>query len=1099
MQLESQSCNSCDCEITKSQRSLTCNICSNHYHCNRHCLRLASDDLLVTDNEFTCYQCVDTSLPFHSVDDNSFRASIETSNSELLERNIINNLAEFNPYRQEVLLQNDRDMLDLPDENIQHTSGSNFYSSIEFNNLINAKHLNSGELSFLHLNIRSIRNKFDALTNYLNSLDHKFAIIALTETWLNVNDNDNFEIPGYKSSKLIRRNKIRRGICIFTRDDLKVKLRDDLVPENNTGEMEALFIEIINERSKNIIVGMIYKPPNNRFNNFDNDLKTILTKLDKWDKPCYIMGDFNINLLKYDCCNFANHFFNQLSSSGYMPLITKPTRITKSTATLIDNIFTNNLSRTEHSSGILINDISDHLPIFTITEYNILDQHGTMTESNRYSTRKISTKSLESFSRKLQSFDWRSVLSKNDPTESYTVFLEEFFGLYDRFFPIKNNKSNSSKRSNNQWISKGLKKSSKRKEALYKKFLKNPTQQNEQAYKRYRNKLNHLIRIAKKRYYSEKFSQARNDTKSTWNTINDLLGRKKSCNALPRTFLNNNNDEVSDPKLIANEFNDFFVNVGPNLAKKFSRESDEFYKFLKGSYNDSMFLYNTNCEEITKVIDKMACKSSCGVDGISSKVVKYVAQYISIPLSHIFNLTFTTGKIPNDMKVALVTPVYKASEQNVFSNYRPISVLPCFSKILEKLMYKRLIDYINKHDILTSCQYGFRSKHSTNHAIIELVDKITKAIENNEFTVGIFLDLSKAFDTVNHSILLKKLYFYGIRGKCHSWIADYLSNRKQIVKYNDVRSSEMTITCGVPQGSILGPLLFLIYINDLNNSTSKLSAILFADDTNLFCSGKDLQELESIVNTQLTGVQEWLTLNQLTLNIKKSKFIIFKSHKKQLKRQLHLQLSGNDLQRVEESKFLGIIIDQHLTWKNHIEYVVKKIIRTTGLLCRIRFYIDQSLLIMLYNSLIYPYLHYGNIVWANNYPTRLDRLFKLQKKILRIITFSSYSAPSFSLFTRLGLLNIFQINDFLIGSFSFSLNNKVLPIYFDDFCIENARVHEHNTRESKHLHKIFRRTNYGKFSTRNKIIEIWNRIPLNIKNSSSIKLFNKRLKQFIQS
>jgi len=154
--------------------------------------------------------------------------------------------------------------------------------------------------------------------------------------------------------------------------------------------MEALFIEIINEKSKNIIAGTIYQPPNNRFNEFDNDLKTILTKLDKWDKPCYIMGDFNFNLLKYDCCNFAKHFFHQLSSSGYMPLITNPTRIAKSTATLIDNIFTNNLSRTKHSSGILINDISDHLPIFTITEYNIVDQHGTMTESNHYSTRKIS-------------------------------------------------------------------------------------------------------------------------------------------------------------------------------------------------------------------------------------------------------------------------------------------------------------------------------------------------------------------------------------------------------------------------------------------------------------------------------------------------------------------------------------------------------------------------------------------------------------------------------------------------------------------------------------------------------------------------------------
>ena len=172
MQLESQSCNSCDCEITKSQRSLTCIICSNHYRYNRHCLRLASNDLLVTDNVFTCFQCVDTSLPFHSVDHSSFHASIKTAKSELLERNIINNLAEFNPYQQEVPLQNDRDMLDLQDVN---TSGSNFYSSIEFNNLINARHFSRGKLSFLHLNIRSIRNKFEALTNYLSSLDHKFA------------------------------------------------------------------------------------------------------------------------------------------------------------------------------------------------------------------------------------------------------------------------------------------------------------------------------------------------------------------------------------------------------------------------------------------------------------------------------------------------------------------------------------------------------------------------------------------------------------------------------------------------------------------------------------------------------------------------------------------------------------------------------------------------------------------------------------------------------------------------------------------------------------------------------------------------------------
>ena len=206
-----------------------------------------------------------------------------------------------------------------------------------------------------------------------------------------------------------------------------------------------------------------------------------------------------------------------------------------------------------------------------------------------------------------------------------------------------------------------------------------------------------------------------------------------------------------------------------------------------------------------------------------------------------------------------------------------------------------------------------------------------------------------------------------------------------------------------------------------------------------FAQEKNIQELESTVNAELARVQEWLTLNQLTLNIRKSNFIIFKSHKKQLIRQMNLRLSGNELQRVEESKFLGIIIDQHLTWKNHIDYITKKIIRTTGLLCRIRFYVNQTHLKMLYNSLIYPYLHYGNIVWANNYPTRLEKLFTLQKKVLRIIiTFSSYTAPSLPLFTQLNLLNIYQINDFLIGSFSFSLSNKVLPFYFSDFCLEKC-------------------------------------------------------------
>ena len=268
----------------------------------------------------------------------------------------------------------------------------------------------------------------------------------------------------------------------------KTKLKNDLIIDGNRDNFESLFIEIINEKA----------PPNNNFYEFEIGLKTILSRLDNVNKPCYLMGDFNIDLLKYKQCNFSNLFFNQLHSSGFVPLIRKPTRITKRTATLIDNIFTNIINQTEHFNGILINDISDHLPVFTITK---LDKYSQTIKPglDAYTTRIITNSSLESFAQKLQQCDWQSTLSESDPIVSYEAFVKEFFGQYDKCFPIKKIKSKNAKRSENVWISIGLRKSSKTKEKLYKKFLTNKTVESETKYKVCRNKLNHLIRIAKKK------------------------------------------------------------------------------------------------------------------------------------------------------------------------------------------------------------------------------------------------------------------------------------------------------------------------------------------------------------------------------------------------------------------------------------------------------------------------------------------------------------------------------------------------------------------------------------------------------------------------
>ena len=356
-------------------------------------------------------------------------------------------------------------------------------------------------------------------------------------------------------------------------------------------------------------------------------------------------------------------------------------------------------------------------------------------------------------------------------------------------------------------------------------------------------------------------------------------------------------------------------------------------------------------DELSKIVQSLK-NGAPGHDGVSSQILKERMNAIIDPLCFLCNRSLEQGVFPDELKLANVLPLFKSGDSMLFNNYHPVSLLCTLSKVFEKVMYSRLLNFLEKHNIIVKNQFGFRRLHSSYMALMFMMGKITAAMDNGDYVIGIFLDFSKAFDTVNHDILLEKLCHYGIRENTLEWFKSYLTNRRQFVTYNGMVSKTKCITCCVPQGSILGPLLFLIYINDLYNVCCASIPILFADDTNLFYSGSHVDALVQNINDELLNISKWLKAKMLSLNIKKTHFIIF--HRKKtcvsnLKYKLTTRISKRYIK-------LGVIIDCKLSWKYHIALVSGKLSRSIGMISKARECLNRKSLLTLYHSFVYPYL-----------------------------------------------------------------------------------------------------------------------------------------------
>ena len=556
--------------------------------------------------------------------------------------------------------------------------------------------------------------------------------------------------------------------------------------------------------------------------------------------------------------------------------------------------------------------------------------------------RQLKDSNINEFKNILTQTDFADVLNNEDTDDAYNSVIKEYSSLFDKACPIKNIRATSKYIKREPWITDGLMISIINKSKLYRKKINKPNEHNVNMYKVYCNIFNKLKRAAKAKYYTDMLDLHKHNIKETWAVLRQVMNKSKQSVKLPKTFIVNG-IEMSNSKRIAEELNTFFSEIGTKVSNSIPETNQIFSDYLKGNYKTTFFMHPTDIREVKLVTHKLKNKKTTSCDNLSTFIILKTIDEIAIPITHIINQSLASGLVPDKLKISKIIPIFKSGNNKHFNNYRPISILPPISKILEKIVCNRLIHFLDKYDILYRHQYGFRQKHSTIHPILQLMKDIADANDKTtkDVTLSVFIDLSKAFDTINHDILLKKLNFYGIRGVPNSWFANYLSNRKQFTEINNCKSALTNISTGVPQGSILGPILFLLYINDINNCTS-LNLLSFADDTTIYRSGPYNKELFDEVNYELIKIHTWLCTNKLSLNVKKSKVCIFSPPNSRYTLGNNC-ISVNNVkinfigENDESIKFLGLHIDEHLTWSKHIAAITSKISKSLFVINRVKY------------------------------------------------------------------------------------------------------------------------------------------------------------------
>ena len=980
------------------------------------------------------------------------------------------------------------------------SNNCSYYDPSHVNEVLND---DSASLSLFCLNSQGLQAHWDSFTGLMSEMSSSqgmFDVIGITELF-NMTD-EKCDLEGYHPLKYKTRTDTsdsRGGVGVYVKDSIDFDERKDLnifIPN----VFESIFVEM-QIAKKQVIIGVVYRPntyPYADLQLFMDTMNQIQSKLSSENKDVYIMGDMNIDFLKFNSHPKTGEYLENIFLHGFIPLISKPTRITPYSATLIDHIYTNKLN-IDIKSGIIITDVSDHFGIFSVVKNKIYNHKQ---KRNINHTRNYCQKNVEYFNRLLQDTDFISVLEANCAELAYTNFMTLYKNAYNIAFPLKTVATPKRYIKRLPWMTSGLLQSSVRKNKLLTVKLKFPSVTNIEKYKEYTAVYNRLLRLSKNKYFHQEIESSKHDIKKTWTFLNMAMDKNKVSTPLPSKFIHDN-IMISNKHEIATLFNNYFANIGLNVSESVAATDVNFSSYLRQMNPHSIFLDPIMPHDILNVCKKIKPKLSRGHDEISSKLMKQSIHNILIPITHIFNLSLSTGIVPKDMKIAKVIPLHKQGNKNIFNNYRPISILPSFSKLLEKIVAIKLLTFLEQFNQFYQHQYGFRPHHATIHPVIQLLNQIAKANDKptKDFTMAVFLDLTKAFDTINHDILLKKLEHLGIKGRANEWFKSYLSDRKQYMDIFDVQSPLENVSCGVPQGSILGPILFLVYMNDINYS-SKLFTLCFADDTTVSCSSTDLKTLYHVMNGELQHLSQWLKSNKLCLNTKKNKYIIFKPSQNHSTCNQEIYIDHQKIEKIGNSqetksfKFLGIHIDESLTWKHHISNLCKKIAHANYIINKVKNLLPSSCLKTLYYSLVQSHLNYGIEAWGSS--NAVDSLYKLQKRSIRIINRKPYNWHTEPLFKKNEILTVKDQYKLHVAKFMYKLKSDKLPKSFNNLNYFATRTYQ--TRQNNMATTTLGRSHFSCSLPLHKFPQIWNDLnALNFSCETQKQFLGALCKYFIEN